>query len=75
MQNVSFKKEVLKEKQVRDNDSWEHERPIRVEKTRRTDLEKQVEQLRSSLAEIETNILIRDIDDQELLEQIKDKVI
>jgi DNA invertase Pin-like site-specific DNA recombinase/DNA-binding transcriptional MerR regulator len=71
----TFKKEVLKEKQVGDNDSWEHERLIRVEKTRRTHLEKQVEQLRSSLAEIETNILVGDIDDKELSEQIKGKVI
>ena len=71
----TFKKEVLKEKQVGDNDSWEHERLIRVEKTRRTHLEKQVEQLRSSLAEIESNILVGDIDDEELSEQIKGKVI
>ena len=70
-----FKKEVLKDKQVGDKDSWEHERLIRVEKTRRTHLEKQVEQLRSSLAEIESNILVGDIDDKELSEQIKGKVI
>ena len=63
-----FKKEVLKDKQVGDKDSWEHERLIRVEKTRRTHLEKQVEQLRSSLAEIESNILVGDIDDKELSE-------
>ena len=36
---------------------------------------KQVEQLRSSLAEIVSNILVGDIDDKELLEQIKRKVI
>ena len=64
----TFKKEILKEKQVGENDSWEYERLVRVEKTRRTHLEKQVEQLRSSLAEIDTNILVGDIDDQELSE-------
>ena len=71
----TFKKEILKEKQVGDNDSWEYERLVRLEKTRRTHLEKQVGQLRSSLAEIESNILVGDIDDKELSEQIKGKVI
>ena len=70
-----FKKEILKDKQVGDNDTWEYERIIRVEKTRRTHLEKQVGQLRSSLAEIESNILVGDIDDKELSQQVKENVI
>ena len=71
----TFKREVLRQKQVGQEDSWEYERLIRVEKTRRTHLQKQVEQYRSSLADIETNILVGDIDDKELSEQIKGKVI
>ena len=71
----TFKREVLKEKQVGDRDSWEYERHIRVEKTRRSHLEKQVGQYRSSLAVIETNILVGDIKDENLSQQIKENVI
>ena len=71
----TFKKEVLKEKKVGQKDTWEYERLVRVEKTRRTHLEKQVDQLRSSLAEIESNILVGDIDDKELSDKVKEKVI
>ena len=71
----TFKREVLKEKQVGDRDSWEYERHIRVEKTGRSHLEKQVEQYRSSLAVIETNILVGDIKDENLSQQIKENVI
>ena len=71
----TFKREVLKEKQVGQDDSFEYERLIRVEKTRRSHLEKQVEQYRSSLAEIETNILVGDITDELLSKQIKENVI
>ncbi len=70
-----FKKEILKDKQVGNKDSFEHERLIRVEKTRKSHLEKQVEELRSSLADIETNIILGDIKDEKLSEQIKKNVI
>ena len=71
----TFKREVLKEKQVGDRHSWDYERHIRVEKTRRSHLEKQVGQYRSSLAVIETNILVGDIKDENLSQQIKENVI
>ena len=69
----TFKREILKEKQVGDRDSWEYERHIRVEKTRRSHLERQVGQYRSSLAVIETNILVGDIKDENLIRKCKCK--
>ncbi len=71
----TFKREILKEKKVGDNDTWEYERLIRVEKTKRTHLEKQLQQYRSSLADIETNLLLGEVTDKELTIQIKDNLV
>ena len=71
----TFKREVLKEKQVGDNDTWEYERLIRIEKTKRNALKKKVEEYRGSIATIETNLILDDVDDKELSEQIEQNLI
>ena len=70
----TFKREILKEKQVGDADNWEYERVIRLEKTKKSSLQKKVDEYRGSLATLETNLILNDVDDRELSEQIKENL-
>ena len=69
-----FKREILKEKQVGDNDQWEYERVIRLEKTKRNSIQKKVDEYRTSLATLETNLILNEVDDRDLSEQIKENL-
>jgi len=71
----TFKKEILREKQVGENDTWEYERVVRKEKSRRTSLEKKVQEYMSSIATIETNLILDEVEDKELTKQIKEKLL
>ena len=65
----------LKDKQVGDSYQWEYERIIRLEKNQRNKLKRKVDEYRSSLATLEANILLDDVDDKELSKQIKEKMV
>ena len=71
----TFKKEVLKEKQVGEDNNWQYERKIKLEKTKNQKLQKKVEQYRSSLAEIETTFILNEVTDKELSLKIKENII
>lgn len=71
----TFKREVLKQKQIGDNDQWEYERVIRLARNDRNKLKRKVEEYRSSLATIETNLILGDVEDKELTQQVKDKLV
>jgi septal ring factor EnvC (AmiA/AmiB activator) len=71
----TFKREVLKDKQIGEKENWEYERKIKLEKNKRQKLEKKVEQYRSSIADIETSLILDEVEDKELSLKIKENII
>jgi septal ring factor EnvC (AmiA/AmiB activator) len=71
----TFKRGVLKDKQIGEKENWEYERKIKLEKNKRQKLEKKVEQYRSSIADIETSLILDEVEDKELSLKIKENII